>query len=323
MNKLIRTYTFSEINSFIDKAPCDPGVLYLVLNQLSSDIKSNFKLMEKIIFKLITDKNIKWRHLKVMLPFYKEYYTETEFMEFYQKNIYPLIPIESKLILGISEIYPKLLDIYLNHYLVVDKYFGDTPRTTPEFNYTLLITQIEKFIKKKFSQKGLNAFLKVIPTKKYDLVFDGNNILLNKKGNIEIESFLKMNLLFESAREKGFNPIVFIHARHLKTLKRMGLKITFNYIATLYRYNDDWFSLYYAIKNNVYLVSRDIFRDHINQFDTQKGTNYLKIFLHHKKLNMTEDFSEIIFENKNIPIILKENGNYFIPGLTGYFKITT
>lgn len=321
MNKT-KVFTMEEITSYIENDTNDPGTSYVILAQLTKE-KDNYSIMKQIINLLIEQKQIKWRHLKVILPFYRERERKEDFFDFYKKNIYHLIPIEEKLILGIADIYPELLELYLGEYLVIDKEFEDTfiPKTIPSVDYSFLKNQIEKFIKKKFSQKGLDAFLKVFPKKKYDLVFDGNNILLNKKGVIEVESFWKMNNLFESAQKMGYEPVVFIHARHLKTLKRMGLKIPFTFISTLYRYNDDWFSLYYAIKNDVPLVSRDIFRDHINQFDTQKNSNYMKIFLHHRKMNIKEDFSEIEFEQKNIPIIIKVNGNYYLPGNKGYLKI--
>ena len=314
-----KVFTIEEITDFIDSKTNDPGTGYLILKQLSSD-ESNFSIMENILSLLIEQKNIKWRHLKLCLPLYKKK-DRIEFFEYYKKNIFPLIPIEEKLIVGIAKIYPELLDVYLNEYLIINEDFDDELPDVTKVDYKFLTKQIESFIKKKFSQRGLTAFLKVFPKKKYDLVFDGNNILLNKKGVIEIESFWKMVHLFESATKSGYNPVVFIHARHLKTLKRMGLKVPFAFVSTLYRYNDDWFSLYYAIKNNVHLVSRDIFRDHVNQFDTQKKSNFLKIFLHSRKLNIKEDFSEIIFEQKNIPIIIKQKGNYYLPGRMGYLKI--
>jgi len=316
-----KVFTDDEIEHFIDSKANEPGKAYLMLRQISCNT-SKISFMESIIELLIQHKQIKWRHLKVILPHYKTK-EKKDFFDFYKKNIYPLIPIEEKLILGIAEIYPELLDLYLDKYLVVDKMFKTSPSSLPKVDYSFLLKQIENFIKKKFSKKGLAAFLRVFPKEKdkYDLVFDGNNILLNKKGILKIESFKKLNTLVVSAQSMGYNPVVFIHARHLKTLKRMGLKIPFTYISTLYRYNDDWFSLYYAIKNDIPLVSRDIFRDHINQFDTQNKTDFLKIFLHNKKLNINEDFSEIQFEQKNIPIIFKKMGNYYIPGNKGYMII--
>lgn len=318
-DRISPVFTLDEIITFSDNKSIDPGTSMLILKQLVETI-DNILLIDKIINKLIEQKTLKWRHLKMVLPLYRTK-DPTEFFKFYQMHIMPLIPIEEKLILGISEIYPELIELYVNQYVVIDKVFKDVPECMPKVNYSFLLNQIEMFIKKKFSPKGLTAFLKVFPTEKYDLVFDGNNILLNKKGVFEVESFRKLISLVESAKTKGYNPIVFIHIRHVKTLKRLGLEIPFAYISTLYRYNDDWFSLYYAIKYDVPLVSRDIFRDHINQFDTIPQSNLLKIFLHYRKISINKDFTKIIFKDSNIPIIFKIKDSYYIPGKSSYLKI--
>ncbi|ADO67128.1 hypothetical protein crov095 [Cafeteria roenbergensis virus] len=312
-------FTVDEIITFVDNKSIDPGTSMLILKQLV-ETPDNLLLIDKIINKLIVQKTLKWRHLKVVLPLYRTK-EPTEFFKFYQKHIMPVIPIEEKLILGIIDIYPELIELYLNQYVIIDKVFKDEPEDMPKVDYSFLLNQIEVFIKKSFSQKGLTTFLNVFPTEKYDLVFDGNNILLNKKGIFEVESFKKLHSLVESTKTKGYTPLVFIHIRHVKTIKRLGLDIPFAFISTPYRYNDDWFSLYYAIKHDIPLVSRDIFRDHINQFDTIPQSNLLKIFLHHRKISINKDFTKIIFKDRNIPIIFKNKDGYYIPGKSCYLKI--
>lgn len=323
IENLTGDYSVDNIEKMIENKEKNPGVYYLLLKLLVKT--ENKKLIENIILLLIEQKDLKWRHLEIVLPYFKNVLKDN-FIEWYQKTIFDNIKIDSKLIMGLCSIEVKLLKLYKNKYVRINKDFWDDLPFEVDFSYEYLLDQIEKFIKKKFSKIGLERFLKVFPeNKKYNLVFDGNNILLNKKGKLEIDSYVKLIKLYEDSKIKGYNPIVFIHARHLKTITKMGLKLNFNYIPTPYRYNDDWFCLYYAIKNNVNIVSRDIYRDHINQFDTQNNTNYLKIFLEHKKFDIKEDFSEIIYQQKNIPIIIYYNDHereyIYIPGNKKYLLV--
>jgi hypothetical protein len=247
--------------------------------------------------------------------------TPDEFYMYFEKVVFPNVKICENMILDIVNIDRDLVKFYVNKYIQSDKIYSVYPSKQPEVDYKVLLTNITKFIKKKYSQKGLDRFLTYIPDNKYNIVFDGNNILLNKAGSFEKESYDKLVKLYKDCIDKGLNPVIFIHTRIVKVIKRAGLKLNFNYIGTPYRYNDDWFSLYYAIKYNINLVSRDIYRDHINQFDTQKKQDYLKIFLAHKRYNITEDFRMIIFENKQLPIVCEEDDYYYIPGNKGYLKV--
>lgn len=313
--------TLTEIEFIIKEKKKKPGLYYIFLEILTKNI-INYKIVMEILDVLIEHKDLKWRHLKLILPYCLSTIGKEAFCKIYYEKIFKTIQISSSLILGLAKFMPCLLKLYINEYVIIDKDFVNKPTGSYKINYNYLLNQIEQFIKKKFSQKGLDIFLKVFPITKHNLVFDGNNILLNKKGIIEAESFIKLQNLYDTSIKKGYFPLVFIHMRHLKTLKKMGLTITFNCIKTPYKYNDDWFSLYYAIKHNSYLVSKDIFRDHINQFDTLNKTNFMKIFLHHRKLDIKDDFTEIIFKETTVPVIIKEGSYIYIPGKTNYLKIT-
>lgn len=319
VTELCGDYSISNIELMIKNNIKNPGLYYLLLKYLVESKNNYLSLVSDIINLLISQKTIKCRHILLVLPYYLKYKTEDEVYDFY-KNIYDIVPLDDKLVLGISEIYPKLLNYYINRYVKISEDFKDKLENKKIYDYSYLVNQIEKFIKKKYSQKGLDRFLEHIPTKKYDIVIDGNNILLNK-GIIEKASYNQLVVLNNNCLEKGLKPLIFIHSRNVKQLKKMGLPLNFIFYPTPYRYNDDWFSLYYAIKNNCNLVSKDIFRDHINQYDTQNKTDHLKIFLENKKLNINEDFSEIIFEEKILSIIIKDNEDYYLPGINGYKKI--
>lgn len=320
IKELVGDYSIENINIMLENNVKNPGLYYLILQCLVNLSDNYFPLVSKIISLLVTQKTIKSRHILLVLPYYLKYQSKDDVYKFY-KNIVDIIPIDEKLILGLANIYPKLLDYYVNKYIKINEDYEDNPKEKINYNYGYLINQIEKFIKKKYSQKGLDRFLEHIPSKKYNIVFDGNNILLNTKGVIEKESYIQLMTLFLKCVDKGYNPLIFIHSRNVKQLKKMKLPLNFTFYPTPYRYNDDWFSLYYAIKNNCYLVSKDIFRDHINQYDTQNKTDHLKIFLDNKKLNIMDDFSDVIFEKRILSIIIKEDDNYYLPGIKGYKKI--
>lgn len=322
INSLEGDYSLENIDIMLSKNISNAGIYYLILKYMcNSESFEYYDYVNNILNLLIIQKDIKWRHFNISLPYLKKFISEEEFDKYYMVSVLPNIIVCENMILDLAKIDKNMIKYYIGSYIISDNIYQDYPITYPTINYSILLDNMEKFIKKKYSQKGLDRFLKIIPSKKYDIVFDGNNILLNKAGNLDQSSYNKLYKLYQYCLNNKLKPLVFIHSRIIKLMKKNNMKLDFNFIATPYRYNDDWFCLYYAIKNNIKLVSRDIYRDHINQFDSQKGLNYMKIFLSSNKLNITEDFSSIIFDNNILPIIIKNNDSYFIPGKKGYFKI--
>ena len=222
------------------------------------------------------------------------------------------------MIMDIADKYPYLLDLYENSYVGIDTVFpGELPFNDPVINFGSLVEKIESFIEEKYGLFGLTVFMNHIPTTKYNIVFDGNNVLLHQK-KVNDYTYGRLIHLVKETKKLGMKPLVFVHKRNIKEMEKLGLKVIEEIQETPYHFNDDWFSLYYAVKNNCYLVSNDIFRDHIYNWDTSDNTNLLKIFLKQKKITMEENFSKLNFDNNNTSIIIKHEGKFYIPGSKGY-----
>lgn len=320
--KLEGDFSLENIRKMVDEKVNCPGIYFLILTELVKS-EENYDIVKDIIVLLASQKKLSWRHQRTVIRFLSGIMGKDEFYEYYGRIIFPVSNIlkNKEMIPELINIDKRLLDFYVGKYYLQEKVCEDRPEGEYKANLADLKNDIEKFIKRKFSQKGLDRFLKVFPKKKYDIVFDGNNVLLNKCGRLESESHSKLLILLEQCRQLKLRPLVFIHKRNVKTMKKMGLSLDFPFASTPYRYDDDWFSLYYSICNNVTLVSRDHFRNHINTFDTLKKKDNLKIFLHQNRMNIKKDFSSIIFTKTVLPIIIKENENYYIPGINGYSKV--
>lgn len=322
INSLSGKYSLENISVMIESGVNNPGIYFLILKYMGdSNNLIYYDYIINIINLLIKQSCLRWRHINVVLRYLKMFMKYDSYYTYYISLILPNVKVCENMIIELGNIDRNLLNIYVGYYISSEKLYSNYPNKFPLINYNNLTETIIKYIKGKYGELGLIKFLKCIPREKYDIVFDGNNILLNKQGKFNTKSYIKLVKLYNDCIKKGLNPIVFIHIRIIKIIKKNNINIKLNYISTPYNYNDDWFSLYYAIKNNVELVSRDIYRDHINKFDTEKNSDLLKIFLTHKKLNITKDFENIVFENKNLSIIIKENDKFFIPGKKGYLII--
>ena len=315
-------YSIDNIKRMINENVDNPGLFSLILSELVKSEK-NLNIVKDILVMLVLQKKLSWRHLKRTMPFLSNLMSKEEFLDYYREIVYPNVCISKNpnMIPSLIKLNRNILDFYVGEYFLLDNEYYSYPKYEYSANVNELKILIERFIKKKFSQKGLIRFKKVFPTKHYDIVFDGNNILLNKCGKLERESHTKLLSLLEQCYDRGLKPLVFIHKRHIKNMKREGMSLDFNYVSTPYRYDDDWFSLYYAICHNIKLVSRDNFRDHINIFDTMLKKDNLKIFLHKQRVNITEDFTRICFRETILPVIIKEDDTFYIPGKEGYLKV--
>lgn len=313
--------SLDDINEKIQDKENNPGLYILIIRHLiEMDLNNNLKIckIDEIVNILIEYQSLKWRHVKVILNFLQENFMKEQTYQYFSK-LCNQIQIDGKMIKELCEIDCNLLDYYLGAYVETGEKYDEYPINKISYNYDMLLFKMESFIKKKYSQKGLTNFLECIPEEKYDVVIDGNNLLLHKGkiDSISIEILHKVVKHFV----KRYKCLTFIHPRNVKKIKKLGMDIKIDYVETLYNYNDDWFSLYYAIKNNSFICSRDYFLDHINQYDTKTGTNDMKIFLKSKKIHLQNDFK--ILETKSIiPIIIKEYDGYYIPGIYGYKKIS-
>ena len=303
----------------------DAGLYYIILQDLlktSQPFSFIIGLIKKMVDNLIFHKKLKIRHVVKVIEYYSINEKYIELDKYYLKEIYPYLEVNNFVIEGLlSSSFPKLLNYYIGEYCLINDKCSDYPLFEQSYDYTILLKQFEHFIEREYKSQGLIKFLSKIPDEKFDIVFDGNNILLNRCGILVKESYDKLVNLYNSCIDIGIKPLVYIHERNVKDLKKKGINITINYIATPYRYDDDWFSLYYGIKNNCFLISKDIFRNHINILDTMNNSNHLKIYLHNRKLNINEDFTEIIFKRTFLPIIIKENECIYIPSNKGYKRV--
>lgn len=293
-----------------------PGIYYLILQELVKDFKGEkMEMIDEIINLLLSFQMLKWRHIKVILPYLVKIMSKGKLHEYFKNKFYNIIKIDARMITDIINIYPPLLELYLNEYVILNENFTDYPKNKIIMNYQPLLEIIEKYLEENYGNDKLKKFLKTIPDTKYDIVIDGNNILLNKKGKLTNEGIENLKKICNIKHSY----IVFIHPRNCKKIKEKLNGI--NYVKTLYNLNDDWFSLYYAIKNNSFIVSKDNFKDHIYEFDTKNNKNLLKIYLFNKKLSISKKYSIIKIKEKHLPIIIKENNYYLIPGNRNYLKI--
>lgn len=291
----------------------DAGKCYNMLKDL---VKSPVNIDDVIdIIKYLTFyKMIKFRHIKLVIPYFHK--LQFHFEDYYKENIKNNLIVDNRLISFLID-YPKYLNFYIGQYVKLDEEFSEM--IDYKYDYSRLLIQIFNYIKNKYSSRDYQIFLRSIPTKSYDMVFDGNNILFSDTGKITEKSYIRLTNLVKFAQENGYNPIVFIHIRNIKYLQKVLKKHIPEYIySTPYNFNDDWISIFYAVKNNCNIVSNDLFRDHINEFDTKNKTNHFKIFLDDKKLPTNKNLDRIIFTNNIIPIIIRKNDKIYIPGISGY-----
>ena len=246
--KKIITYNIENIHQLILDKPNDPGLYMNMLKEIVEK-KYDYKLCLTILNILIEHKSLKWRHLKTTISYLKTHITD--FDEYYRSHFKPHVNISSIMILDIANLFPYLLKYYIGKYIDIE------PKLINHNNYDInvyhdlndldnsydeLINNIQRFIMSKY--KTLNYFMKFIPQYGYyDIAIDGNNILL-ETGNITKKSYYNLKHIYKVCSDKSANNvIVFIHKRHMKKLKTFDNTIPFNYIATPYGYNDDWFTL--------------------------------------------------------------------------------
>jgi hypothetical protein len=114
----------------------------------------------------------------------------------------------------------------------------------------------------------LNVFLK---TNRFNMFIDGNNVLFFKDREVNIDSFRRLNIIYNKVKDK-YTPLFFIHMRHRKAVNRFGMfRDEANFIIsqlpiywTPYKMNDDWFFIWSGLSvMNSYVLTNDLLRDHI------------------------------------------------------------
>ena len=138
-----------------------------------------------------------------------------------------------------------------------------------------LICNLESVYLKK---KNLNKFNKFLNNHNINLFIDAGNILYYQSGQINYNSFKKIDIIVKNL-EKKFNILVIIHQRHFNNIKKMNnqesilnLYNSWNVYETPYNLNDDWYFIYGCLLNDKsFIVTNDKLRDH--QFKISEKTN--------------------------------------------------
>lgn len=122
--------------------------------------------------------------------------------------------------------------------------------------------------------KEIEAMDQQIKSGNYNIFIDGGNVLFYKDRKVVIDSFRRLETIYNKAKQLG-RPLIVLHRRHKDFLKKNFKKKSKDVKAILARMmpdifytpnkmNDDWFFIWAGISNrNTYVVSNDRFRDHI------------------------------------------------------------
>lgn len=110
----------------------------------------------------------------------------------------------------------------------------------------------------------------------YNIFIDGNNVLFFIDRTITINSFKRLETIYNQASKKG-NVLITLHQRHRDFLKKnlskknanlaanILKKLDSNIFYTPYKMNDDWFFIWAGIStDNSLVITNDLLRDHIN-----------------------------------------------------------
>lgn len=125
-------------------------------------------------------------------------------------------------------------------------------------------------------EKGFNEIDKLnnyLLSNIHEVLIDGNNILFFERRKVNIDSFRRLEQIYNQLENKS--PLVFMHIRHKNNLKKCTYKerneankilSRMNIWFTPYHMNDDWFFLWAGISyNKAYLLTNDKLRDHVSK----------------------------------------------------------
>jgi hypothetical protein len=313
-----------QVEELIDKNNKNAGLFFSLMTFYYPD---NLEMMEKIYYYLLANKLAKFRHCKILLNYYLNK-SEKDAIEFYYHSVKPFIPVDYHLINFLIEKksfleFQKILLDFIGKRIIIPDIFENKTKLkyeTIKFPLTSLLKRIEEHIATQVSPDKLYQFKFIVNRdisycKKQVCVIDGNNFLLTQKGEITLKTIFQLKNLMDFV-SKTFDIIVFVHQRHQKTINKLVSFLNSKIIYTPASFNDDWFSLYFAIKNNCYLLSNDRFIDHIFLFDTLHESDDLKNFLEIKQIKFQQ---KLIMPLNYSKIIQGDNTKILIPGITGFY----
>jgi hypothetical protein len=313
-----------QVEELIEKNNKNSGLFFSLMTFYNPE---NLEMMEKIYYYLLANKLAKFRHAKIILNYYLNK-SEKEAIDFYYHSVKPFIPVDYQLVSYLLEqkFYPefqKILLDFIGKRIILPESFEtsyDFRLEKIKFPLTLLLKRIEDHIATQVSSDKFYQFKFIVNRdisycKKPVCVIDGNNFLLTQKGEITLKTIYQLKNLMDFV-SKTFDIFVFVHQRHQKTINKLASFLNSKIIYTPASFNDDWFSLYFAIKNNCYLLSNDRFIDHIFLFDTLHESDDLKNFLEIKQIKFQQ---KLIMPLNYSKIIQGDNTKILIPGITGFY----
>lgn len=154
-----------------------------------------------------------------------------------------------------------------------------------------------------------------------DCIIDGGNISHIDKGICNYKYFKKV---YDMILLKFNNPLVIIHKRHRKSLKKIYPELINNiniYYTPFHEY-DDYYIIVALIYSGKYIISNDIFRDHIfdmfKLFDTKD--NKIRNYILENIISYNKDkIKKINTYSKCIQVI---SDKIYIPTKNGFFLYT-
>ena len=162
--------------------------------------------------------------------------------------------------------------------------------------------------------KNLNKYKNFLLKNNINMFIDAGNILYFQSGQINYNSFLKIDLIVKHL-EKDYNVLVIIHQRHFNNLKKMDnkekiLKLynSWKKYETPYHLNDDWYFIYGCLLNDKsFIVTNDKLRDHQFKVSEKNNINNTLAKLIDRRV-IRYDFKDKKYNNNNL--ILKFPNEY-------------
>ena len=288
--------------------------------------------------------NLKIKKKRFIIPIYEEYCLKSKKigLEFLEKYIYNKFTIDEN---DICKIYgnknlDKILKIMSDNEIIINdkkyfiKYFNCKECKIfnnkcsicnnelelfklNDYNISKLLSNLEKqyFFNKKNILKNLDNFLS---NNIYDVVIDGNNILLHC-GIIDENSISRLFLINNILKVKNLKSLIFIHSRHKETLDNFNInKYKFNIYYTPCKFYDDIFFIWTALKYNKYIISNDLFKDIIYKLQDDNFSKFInyslityKFFNNKYILNFPLNYSFKTQKNSNKWHIPTYDNNWF------------
>jgi len=164
----------------------------------------------------------------------------------------------------------------------------------------IICSTIEKKIRNREEWKLFCSRLK-----NFTHIVDGANIgRFDNHGNLEIDY---KKIIFVSKQIKSNGVLIVLHENHNLAIKRL-LKLGYNVQIVPKGHDDDWFTLYAALKLDCQIVSNDLARNHGYSSNCQKDLQWwlthnqikLEIVKNEYKLRHPPSFSTVI-QNNHIP----------------------